>query len=391
VSIPEEHLGLFKADWIGDPGRLKTLARRNKYNDLFTAEIAAWCAEVHEHLRDLEGSVGVELLLMGGNAASLRFAAVQQRGSRDNDYLTAASHADIARLMDAFAERFKALHPLFQPVIYEPEHPMAGVNMLTYVVPVALLLGHGKATNNNVKVEFHFEADLPPAETVSGNVGPTQRPIRARVPELPYQFVLKLMTLAASPVGIDEERRSDAIPRQLYDLDILLASFTSAEQWEAMVAYCSARYARECANWTIGLAGGEPAAGIRARLARWASCSDSASESWRAIRAVQQSQLRREVHREPWGWRARCLRLATAVECIQAQDGWAIWTQALETAALVPASKAKRFKGTLADLAGVDVRSLPLDLHDFVWEALSNGDTPLAERVAAAHTALSTQ
>ena len=63
MSIPEEHLGLFKADWIGDPGRLKTLARRNKYNDLFTAEIAAWCAEVHEHLRDLEGSVGVELLL----------------------------------------------------------------------------------------------------------------------------------------------------------------------------------------------------------------------------------------------------------------------------------------------------------------------------------------
>jgi hypothetical protein len=63
--------------------------------------------------------------------------------------------------------------------------------MLTYLVPVALLLGHGKATNNNVKVEFHFEADLPPAETVSGNVGPTRRSIRARVPELPYQFVLR--------------------------------------------------------------------------------------------------------------------------------------------------------------------------------------------------------
>jgi hypothetical protein len=89
------------------PDRLKALARHHKYNDLFTAELAAWCAEVHEHLCDLEDTVGVELLLMGGNAASLRFDAIQQRGSRDNDYLTTASHADIGRLMDAFAERLQ--------------------------------------------------------------------------------------------------------------------------------------------------------------------------------------------------------------------------------------------------------------------------------------------
>jgi hypothetical protein len=91
VSILTAHLSLFKADWIGDPDRLKALARHHKYNDLFTAELAAWCAEVHEHLHDLEDTVGVELLLMGGNAASLRFDAIQQRGSRDNDYLTTAS------------------------------------------------------------------------------------------------------------------------------------------------------------------------------------------------------------------------------------------------------------------------------------------------------------
>ncbi|MGC2306446.1 hypothetical protein [Candidatus Binatus sp.] len=141
MSIPAEHLSLFKADWIGDPNRLKALARRYKYNDLFTAELAAWCAEVHEHLHDLEDTVGVELLLMGGNAASLRFDAIQQRGSRDNDYLTAASHADIGRLMDAFAERFKALHPLFKPKVYEPENPTDELNMITYVVPVAPAAG----------------------------------------------------------------------------------------------------------------------------------------------------------------------------------------------------------------------------------------------------------
>lgn len=35
---------LFKGEWIAEPVRLKTLARRAKYNDLFTAEIAAWCS-----------------------------------------------------------------------------------------------------------------------------------------------------------------------------------------------------------------------------------------------------------------------------------------------------------------------------------------------------------
>ena len=388
MRIPDEHLGLFKADWIGDPGRLKTLARRHKYNDLFTAEIAAWCAEVHVHLRDLEASVGVELLLMGGNAASLRFDAVQQRGSRDNDYLTAASHVDIQRLMDAFAERFTLLHPLFLPKIYEPERPR-DLDMITYVVPVSLLLDHGNATNNNIKIEFHFEPDLPPAEIVSGNVGPTQRMVHARVPELPYQFVLKLMTLASPPVGIDENDRRDAIPRQLYDLDILLATFTTQPQWEAMVAYCTKRYARECAYWKVDVAAGEPSAGIRNRLEQWAACRDSTTDSWMTIRAMQQSQLRREVHREPWGWRARCLRLATAVLCITADDGWAAWQRVLATAALIPISKAKPFKAALAQLAGMDPRLLPLELNDFVWEVLCHGEGALAERVASVHTILS--
>jgi len=46
---------------------------------------------------------------MGGNGAALRFDAVRQRGSRDNDYLTAAAPADIERLMARFGERFAAV------------------------------------------------------------------------------------------------------------------------------------------------------------------------------------------------------------------------------------------------------------------------------------------
>ena len=383
-----DHLDLFKADWISDPEQLKTLTRTSKYNDLFTAEIAAWCAEVHEHLRDLEAQVGVELILMGGNAASLRFDATKQRGSRDNDYLTVASHEDIQRLMDAFADRFAALHPLFLPSAYEPTRPYE-LNMMTYVIPVALRLDHGHATNNTVKVEFHFETDLPPAETLTGNVGPTQRPMLARVPELPYQFVLKLMTLASAPVGIDEDRRVDAVPRQLYDLDLLLAAFVDETQWQTMVSYSKTRYARECAHWKVQVAPGEPSASVQQRLARWADCTDPSSERWRTIRAVQQSQMRSAVHRERWGWRARCLRLATAAQCIELEDGWSIWQQALATAAIVPATKARRFKNALGELSATDPKSLPLELHDFVWDALNGGEAPIEERIATAQAILS--
>jgi len=383
------HLDLFKADWISDPEQLKTLAQKSKYNDLFTAEIAAWCAEVHEHLREAEPEVGVELMLMGGNAASLRFDAIAQRGSRDNDYLTIASHTDIQRLMDAFAERFAALHPLFLPSVYQPKNPAAGLDMIAYVIPVELRLPHGLASNNEVKIEFHFETDLPPAETLDGSIGPTQRRVRARIPELPYQFVLKLMTLASTPVGIDEDHRQDAVPRQLYDLDLLLAAFTGEAQWQTMVAYCTTRYARECAHWKVDVAQGEPSASVQQRLARWATCIDPQSQRWRTIRSVQQSQLRREVHRTQWGWRARCLRLATAVQCIELENGWTIWQQALTAAAIVPTVKARHFKNALAGLTATNPKELPLELHDFVWDALSTGETPIEDRIANASAILS--
>lgn len=385
-----EHPELFKAEWITEPARLKTLARRAKYNDLFTAEIAAWCAEIHEHLRDLEAEVGVQLILMGGNGASLRFDAVQQRGSRDNDYLTVAAPGDIERLMDAFAARFAPLHPLFVPRRYEPKGEVDQLDMVAYVIPVELRLGHGRATSNEVKVEFHFERELPPAETVLGSLGPAGVPISARLPELPYQLVLKLMALATPPVGINEDRRADAVPRQLYDLDLLLAALRAERQWQTMADYCRRRYERECAHWSIPVAAGEPAAGLRERFAGWANCTDLGSERWKIIRAVQQSQLRSEVHRTPWGWRGCCLRLSVVIECSELDNGWVIWQQALAAAAIVPPIKARRYKGVLAELAGVDPKSLPLELQDFAWEVLGRGDAPIAERVARAHEALST-
>ena len=310
MSVPAEHIRLFKGDWIADPDLLTARMRAAGVADRFTAELAAWCAEVHEHLRELAEELGIVLLLMGGNGASLRFDAVKQRGSRDNDYLTAATPADIKRLMARLGERFVALGDLMQPVPYKPKKPVRELPLATYVIRVPLVLNHGKASGNDVKVEFHFEQSLPASELITGTLGPAATPeMTAALPQLPYQIAIKLMTLAAEPVGIEEAARAAAVPRQMYDLDTLLTGLEQAH-WAVLSEYVRKRYDRECEHWQVQVRPGEPFDGTRARLERWAACLDESSEPWLTIRAVQQSGLRLPMHRRRRSYRAtrrRCV------------------------------------------------------------------------------------
>lgn len=374
MSALDEHLALFKADWIGEPGLLAQRIRAAKVADRYTAELAAWCAEIHEHLRELADELGIELLLMGGNGASLRFDAARQRGSRDNDYMTAATPQDIQRLMERFGSRFAPLGELMQPRLYEPKRPVRELPLATYVVAVPLLLDHGHSGNNEVKLEFHFERQLPAFELVTGALGPAATPkITAALPELPYQVAIKLMTLAAAPVGIEEATRAAAVPRQIYDVDLLLATL-GAERWQVLSDYCRERYSEECKRCQIEARPGEPFDGVRARLERWGDCLDESSEPWLTIRAAQQSGLQRAVHLRPWGWRARAYRLIIAVEVLrQGADGWMLWQTANELAELVPASKARAFRAPLAELVGTETAALPVELYNFAWTALDAG------------------
>jgi hypothetical protein len=370
----EDNRGLFKADWVHDPELLARRIRAAGVADRFTAELAAWCAEVHEHLRELAGELDIDLLLMGGNGAALRFDAVRQRGSRDNDYLTAAAPTDIDRLMIRFGERFAGLGDLMQPRRYVPKRPVRELPLATYVVPVPLRLNHGSNSNNEVKLEFHFEAKLPAAELVTGALGPAATPeITAALPELPYQIGLKLMTLAAEPVGIQEATRAASVPRQMYDLDLLLSVLT-ADGWAALHDYVRERYAYECESAAVGVSDGEPFQGIRARLERWGACLDERAEPWVTIRAAQQSGLQPGVHLRPWGWRARAYRLILAVEALRASaGGWSAWQKASELAERVPLTRAKAFRGSLADLSGTAAHDLPVELRELTWTVLDPG------------------
>jgi len=374
LSAVSEHLGLFKADWISDPELLAKRVRASGVADRYTAELAAWCAEIHEHLREFADELGIKLLLMGGNGAALRFDAVKQRGSRDNDYLTAASPEDIDRLMDRLGRRFAALGELMQPRRYEPKNPVRELPLATYVVAVPLLLDHGYSSNNEVKLEFHFEPKLPASELITGALGPAGTPrMTAALPELPYQIGIKLMTLAAEPVGIDEASRAAAVPRQMYDLDGLLAGLT-ASHWTALSRYCRERYQWECERCQIEVGTGEPFDGVRGRLARWGDCLDEGAEPWITIRATQQSGLRRAVHLRPWGWRARAYRLILVAEALRlGDDGWPVWDSANDLAGLVPAARAKVFRAPLAELSGVSASELPVELGDYSWVAFDAG------------------
>ena len=83
------------------------------------------------------------------------------------------------------------------------------------------LLDHGDSNNNEVKLEFHFEGRLPTSDLITGSLGPAASlEMTAALPEL---IGIKLMTLAAEPVGIEEATRAAAVPRQVYDIGLLLA------------------------------------------------------------------------------------------------------------------------------------------------------------------------
>lgn len=146
--------------------------------------------------------------------------------------------------MDALSKRFEPLHPLFQPVVHVPKKKEKDLDLLTYLVPIPLLYNHGNAPSPTLKLEFHFDAKLPPDEEILGSLGGVEPQFHARVPRLPYQVALKLLTLPRPPVGVPATRDEDAIPRQLYDLDHLSASL-SEDDWTLLVEYFAERYIDE--------------------------------------------------------------------------------------------------------------------------------------------------
>jgi Nucleotidyl transferase AbiEii toxin, Type IV TA system len=324
-----EHLHLFRTGFPTDPEsavrRGITIGLRNR----MMCEVSAWCWELDEQVRGLAADRGLRVALMGGTAAQLRLEISEQRGSADDDYLTDATSAEIADLMVALAERFAdSPEPFFRPEKKVPRTPTPGLDLLTYEVPVPSLLGHTDTSGHAkhiVKLEFHFTRTMPPTETVTAEVFALADPITSTIPILAHQIALKLLALAAEPIGIPQRREHD-IPKQIYDIDRLLQHLNGQRGWSGLHDAIH-RVATDEAT-KVGLEDDPTSvvAGIVARLDHWARVTDDSHLKELTRNA---GALTGQAHRVgAIGWRARARRIQYALHCAREPAGHELWETA---------------------------------------------------------------
>jgi hypothetical protein len=368
------YLELFKLGWQSDPSQLP----HPRGADHLTIETAAWLVEINEQLTDLAAELEITLVLMGGNAAALRMGVASQRGSRDNDYLTDASEAEIDALVAAFAERFVQLAPYFVPELYVPEGARR-LPLCTYHMNAPAVYAETFNGMHHLKVEFHVDIDdLPPSETVISRHFALPQPVRARVPRVPYQVALKLLTLTDPPVGLDVGREG-VLPRQVYDLAGLVPQVEGDEAWGEIRAYASSLYGKECEVNGIEPADGEPWAGIEQRLARWARL-DEDQELAHAIETFQQTQVPSAARIGRAAWRARMRMIQFAARCAASgRDSARVWDQACAIEARLPARpgpkrEMKPFRDALGNATGIKTNAMAP--RDHFWEGIVVTDDP---------------
>ena len=383
MSFTPEQLGLFKLDWLKDPDSALAQGRERGITDPHFVEMSSWCAELHTQLAELAEELEIPLLLMGGNAAALRLEAANQRGSRDNDYLTTATEAEIRELMDALVDRF-ARHfeePLFRYRELHGGPDAEPLPLVAFAVDVpAQLDSNAQDGRLSIKLEFHIEDDpelFPEGEPVTGQFFALRQDFRAILPRLPYQLGLKLMTLVAPPIGIDR-RREDAIPRQLYDLDALLAQLHSQEQWDTLARYAARRYMKEERQRDREANPDGPWPSIDERLGEWAQADDVDERYGRLINSFQASQVARATKRPLAQWRGRARRLQFAARCLaMSAEGFARWQRALKIESRIeePAGRNLRaYRTALSGVVGIPARQLGQFPRVVLWEHLATAE-----------------
>jgi len=391
MSALTEHLELFKLDWLKDPSAALVQGRERGISDPHFVEMSAWCAELHAQLADLADERDIPLLLMGGNAAALRLEAAKQRGSRDNDYLTTATEVDIRGLMDALADRFA---PHFEEPLFRYRELHGGLDAeplplvaFAFHVP-ALLDSNAHGARLSIKLEFHIEEDIglfPDSEPVLGEFFALAQKLQARLPKLPYQVALKLMTLVEAPVGIDAGHE-DSIPRQLYDVDALLATLMDGADWETLAVYSGRRYVKEEQQRHRTPSADGPWPSIGARLEAWSQADDPKQPYGGLIRSFQGSQVTTASKRPLEQWRGRARRLQFAARCLatdahaaagngaSSSPGFGRWQRALAIESRInePAGPhLKAYRAALAEVTGIAARKLGQFPRVPMWEHLA--------------------
>ncbi len=350
--------------------------------------------ELNEQLKMLADDMGIALQLMGGNAASLRLDAASQRGSRDNDYLTTTSEAEIERLMNRLAEHFADLpEPLLRPRRISDAGKLP-LPLVSYLITVPSLIVTNRETLE-AKVEFHLEDELPRGQDVTGQPFAIGQPLTTTVPALPFQIGLKLIVFDDPPVGIPPER-DDVLPRQMHDVDLLARLMTSPDDWSQLGPYVHRRYRKERRYQGLDPEPHGPWPGIVRRMNEWARC-DREPGKWKAIQNFQTGQIGRSTRRSVGEWRARANRLAVIARAAAA-DQTDLYLRALELedriAPDLGGRQAKAPRAAIGAVMGEHWTASKAKLNGYgprvsLWEALASAPD-LADRLNELDAALTT-
>lgn len=378
MELPSEVMDLFLLEWPKNPDLLEANRKAQGVNHQ-VAEQAAWCMEFNEQVAFLAAQLGLTVGLMGGNGVSLRLEASKQRGSADNDYLTNASEEDIERLMQAIAERFAAApEPFFRPTRLMPPEGAQELPLRSYTVPVPdLLPGYSRppgALESFVKLEFHMKGELPDLEKLPEPHWSTNERIELLGPAMPYQIAMKLVTLVDPPVGI-EAGRIQAIPKHLYDLDVLFALLLRESDWNAVGEQLAKQYYEECAQRKMSPSAEAPFDQISVRLNEWAECRDKGTIYWSTIQSMQSTQMQSRNRMIPDLWSARCSRLNVIILLLGNDSPFGTWQAILDQEKAVP-----------IDLTGKPLREVRKALKAFGIPAADNFRAMFWPHVAAATT-----
>jgi hypothetical protein len=386
------HRHLFILDFVSNPEILVAAGKESGITHEYMREISAWCAELNEQLKALAGQTGIELQLMGGNAAALRLDAAAQRGSRDNDYLTTATAREVEELAEALGAKFADLPgDLLKPKRISADGKMP-LPLISYEVEVpALTIGNRSSVI--AKIEFHLETELPPGEPVTGRPFAVGQQVTTTLPKLPYQIGLKVITLDDPPIGIPPER-IDAIPRQIHDIDSLIHLMSDLDDWDRVASYVRRRYEKEADFQNLSPQPEAPWVGIHRRLEEWSRCT-AEDALWNLIHQFQSGQVGRATRRSPGEWRARMRRLSVIFKCCRQAGGGALYRRILDAESRIDPKLSGgnlrtvrgRLGATIGENSGITpktIRGLPA--RAVFWESLDEGSHPsvrLAELAAA--------
>lgn len=297
-----------------------------------------WCLEAHHHLERLAKKAGINILLMGGQGATLRLEPLKQRGSADNDYLTTAAAtelpalvADLIRVLRALscrgAELIRARH------LRGPEDSIP-LPLRSWVIEVPDLYAGGQKTLE-IKLEFHLEPVLPTSEQFPAHSAAANETIEVRTPTRAYQIAFKLMTFAMQPIGIPTGRHA-SLPRQAYDIDHLAAQLTENDLANLSAAV-QERWTRETAQRGSVVPLVEGLRSIADNALLWArACGESTSARWRYIDIFQSGQLLGGAPLTPRLWMGRLGRVGVLALLSSPEASVQTWPGLVAYAAQLP-------------------------------------------------------